>query len=270
MIEILFNCFPQGKAGALTFSYDDGVTQDRRLVEIFNKHGMKGSFHLNAKFLSDGGRHLDRDEVADLFSGHEISCHSYTHPFLDHQPQAAVIQQMLRDREALEALAGYPVRGMSYPYGTTNNTVVETLRVLDFAYARTTRATGAFDLPEDFLRWHPSCHHNHNLQELGERFKAQVEKDYQPRLHLLYVWGHSYEFDNQDNWEVIENFCAALAGNPNIWMATNLEIVQYVQAQHRLEFAADCSLVRNPSAISVWLTANGKIVEIPPGAMVHF
>lgn len=31
--------FPGGKAKALTFSYDDGVEQDIRLIEIFRKHG---------------------------------------------------------------------------------------------------------------------------------------------------------------------------------------------------------------------------------------
>ena len=32
---------------AVTFSYDDGIEQDRRLVEIFNRYGMKCTFNLN-------------------------------------------------------------------------------------------------------------------------------------------------------------------------------------------------------------------------------
>ena len=35
----------QGKMKALTFSYDDGVTQDARLIEIFNKYGLKATFN---------------------------------------------------------------------------------------------------------------------------------------------------------------------------------------------------------------------------------
>ena len=38
--------FPEGKFKALTFSYDDGNVADRRLVEIFNRYGMKGTFNL--------------------------------------------------------------------------------------------------------------------------------------------------------------------------------------------------------------------------------
>ena len=36
-----------GMKKALTFSYDDGVTQDIRLIEIFNKYNLKATFNLN-------------------------------------------------------------------------------------------------------------------------------------------------------------------------------------------------------------------------------
>ena len=39
--------YPGGLAKAVTFSYDDGVEQDIRLVEIFNKNGIKGTFNIN-------------------------------------------------------------------------------------------------------------------------------------------------------------------------------------------------------------------------------
>ena len=34
-----------GKKKAVTFSYDDGVTQDCRLVEMMNTYGVKGTFN---------------------------------------------------------------------------------------------------------------------------------------------------------------------------------------------------------------------------------
>lgn len=37
---------------ALTFSYDDGIEQDRKLVEIFNRYGMKATFNLNTGIQS--------------------------------------------------------------------------------------------------------------------------------------------------------------------------------------------------------------------------
>ena len=37
----VYACFPGGKHKALTLSYDDGKTQDRRLVDIFNRNGIE-------------------------------------------------------------------------------------------------------------------------------------------------------------------------------------------------------------------------------------
>ncbi len=40
--------FPDNKYKALTFSYDDGVEQDRRLVKLFNQYNLKATFNLNS------------------------------------------------------------------------------------------------------------------------------------------------------------------------------------------------------------------------------
>ncbi|MEJ0000406.1 MAG: hypothetical protein WDO13_15365 [Verrucomicrobiota bacterium] len=59
------------------------------------------------------------------------------------------------------------------------------------------------------------------------------------QLRLLYVWGHSYEFDRDKNWELIEQFGAKVGGRDDIWYATNIEIVDYCEALRRVEFSAD-------------------------------
>ena len=43
----VFMRFPDGKAKAATFSYDDGNPQDERLAAIFDKYGVKGTFNFN-------------------------------------------------------------------------------------------------------------------------------------------------------------------------------------------------------------------------------
>ena len=77
---ILKNLYPNAKKRAVTFSYDDGVIEDRRLVEILNTYGLKGSFHLNSGYIGVGDRKVTAEELKDLYSGHEISCHTVTHP----------------------------------------------------------------------------------------------------------------------------------------------------------------------------------------------
>ena len=43
--------FPGGKGKACTFSYDDGVVQDRRLAELLRRYGMKCTFNLDGGYL---------------------------------------------------------------------------------------------------------------------------------------------------------------------------------------------------------------------------
>ena len=77
--------YPGGKSKALTLSYDDGRDFDRKLVQIFNDHGLKGTFHLNAGMLNTEVK-VSLEEIASLYEGHEISCHAFTHPFLERIP----------------------------------------------------------------------------------------------------------------------------------------------------------------------------------------
>jgi peptidoglycan/xylan/chitin deacetylase (PgdA/CDA1 family) len=121
-------CFPEGKKKALTLSYDDGVEQDIRLLEIMNRHGIKGTFNISTGLHAPEGkvykpgtlcRRLTRQAVINLYknSGHEVSVHGYSHPYLTHLPAAAVTQEIYLDRIHLEADFETDVRGMAYPFG---------------------------------------------------------------------------------------------------------------------------------------------------------
>ena len=112
-LKNIYTCFPGGKHKVLTMSYDDGRTWDRKLVELFNSYKIKGTFHLNSG-LRDGER-VPQSEWADLYQGHEISCHTVLHPTIERCPVEQVALQVLEDRRNLERSAGYPVRGLSYP-----------------------------------------------------------------------------------------------------------------------------------------------------------
>lgn len=263
-MRVQTNLYPQGKLRALTMSYDDGRDHDRRLVEIFNRHGIKGTFHLNSgKFGREG--YITADEVAALYAGHEVSVHTLTHPFLELTATEEAVYEVMEDRRNLEALVGYPVRGMSYPFGTYNEKVINQLRGLGIVYSRTTKATNGFGIPDDFLTWHPTCHHKGDIMAKLEGFR----KRHWPGA-LLYIWGHSYEYANDDNWQLIEDFCAAAGGDEKTWYATNIEIYDYVMAQRALTLSADRTMAYNPSAISVWVGVDGEPVECRAGVVTRF
>ncbi|CAI6083855.1 polysaccharide deacetylase family protein [Cohnella sp. JJ-181] len=260
-MKIQFKCFPGGRRKAVTFSFDDGREQDRRLVETFNRYALKGTFHLNAGMLGKAG-YIAPEEAAELYAGHEISAHSVNHPFLGLSPTDQLAGEIWEDRKALERLAGYPVRGMSYPFGSYDDRVVAALPAFGIEYARTAAGDGGFELPADFLRWRPTCHH----KEMAERTRALLEhRDRFGRMALLYIWGHSYEFDDDDNWSLIDTVGDLLEGRDDVWRATSADIVAYMQALDRLRFAADGGIVHNPSALEVWIEADGQAVAVGPG-----
>jgi len=255
--------FPNGKHKVLTMSYDDGQAADRKLVEILNKHKIKCTFHLNSGLIGMGNR-IPQEEIAERYQGHEIAAHTVTHPTIARSPKEQIIEEVFEDRKQLEKITGYPVRGFSYPNGSYNTLIKEMLPNLGIEYARTVNSTGKFEMPDDFYEWNPTCHHNHDLMNKAETFVELFKAQY---LYMFYVWGHSYEFDNDDNWELLEEFCELIGNREDIWYATNIEIIDYLHAFRNLKFSAGSQFVYNPSSMSVWLDIDGdRIIEVEGGS----
>ncbi len=268
----IYTCFPGGKAKALTMSYDDGKLEDIRLLEIFNKYGIRGTFNLNYGLMCQdqtGLPHprIPKERIAELYQGHEVATHAYTHPTIARCPLISMADEILEDRKGLEKLTGNLVRGHAYPNGSYSEEVKQLFYKLGIAYGRVIECIPDYSLPSDPMEWHPTCHHKDpKLMEMAKYFAEFKKKQY---LKLMYVWGHSYEFADNDNWNVIEEFCAYMGGRDDIWYATNIEIIDYMNAAKNLMFSGDCESVYNPNAQSVWLELNDeKIVEIKSGEYV--
>ena len=161
---------------------------------------------------------------------------------------------------------GVPIRGMAYPFGTTSDMVVEALSLCGIVYSRTVKATNSLDFPRDnWLRLPASCHHRAAvLGELSDKLISETP----PRAPwLLYVWGHSYEFESDNNWNLIENLCQKISNKPDIWYATNIEIFDYANAYKSLVFSVKGDIVYNPSSVEVFFTDSKahKNYSVKPG-----
>jgi len=163
---------------------------------------------------------------------------------------------------------GRIVRGMAYPYGTNSADTADLLRHCGVAYCRTVEATCRFDIPTDWLRMPSTCHHNHpRLMELAKEFLAEPNRHWS-RPKLFYLWGHSYEFEADNNWHVIEDFAALVGGKADTWYATNIEICDYVNAWRRMITSADGNRVYNPGCCTLWLWADGKTYKVDAGETI--
>ncbi len=259
--------FPGGRRKVLTFSYDDGNRCDERLADIFSAANMKATFNLNGGWMAWNGK-IHADELKRIFidRGHEVACHGFTHPFENQIMPSSALEDILEDRKILEAATGRIITGMAYPYGTWNKKVLEILSAAGITYCRTVRnAPGTSYMPEsdEWLTWHPTCHHSENILAKGEQLLNE-----RWGLRMLYIWGHAFEFDQGNNWNIIEEFCDAMKDKPEIWYATNGEIHDYVEACRHLVSSADGTQIYNPSAIPVCVFANEKTYDIAPGETV--
>lgn len=226
-----------GKKKALTFSYDDGVTQDIRLIQLFDKYGMKATFNLNSELLGRDGQLLREgvyvdhiknkpEDVKHIYTGHEVAVHTLTHPNLKQVAEdAEVIRQVEQDRLKLSELCGYEVVGMAYPCGGDcyDDRVIDLMsRNTGVKYARTTNSTYNFDIQTRLLEFHPSVYHHREMDkmfELGEKFLNLDAEEPQ----IYYVWGHAYEFDIYQNWKRFEEFLEMMSGRDDIYYCTNRE-----------------------------------------------
>jgi len=259
-----FSCFrfPGGVAKALVVSMDDGPVQDRRLVELLERHGIRGTFHLSSGRLGQPG-YLSADEVAPLYAGHEVSTHSANHPYLDSLSRAEILEEVDSDRARLSRISGRRVRGHAYPFGAYDARVIEVLRGLDIAYARTVRETHDFRLPANPLAWHPTAHHS-AASELAEPFLA-LDDD---TLALFFIYGHSWELDAGEptnGWGYLESLAQRLGGQPDIWYATAIEVADYLRAIRLAQVSLADDSLYNPSRVDLWLGRGASAVRLPAG-----
>ena len=264
----IYTQFPEGKHKVLTLSYDDGKVPDKRLLEIFNENNLKGTFNINSgleknPFKFDYEERIPLSEVKELYKGHEVAAHTVTHPTIARCPRGQMVQELIEDRRKLEKIMGYTVRGMAYPNGSYSDEVVEALKACGFAYGRTVTSTHKYDIPTDPYRWNPTCHHNEDCFE--DLYKDFIKVHKTQYLYCLYVWGHSYEFEKEDNWNIIEKFSKKIGNKSDIWYATNIEIIDYLDAAKRVQVSVDGDFAYNPNAKSVWLEVDKKSVELKGG-----
>ncbi len=265
--------FPGNKRFAVTFSYDDGVVEDRRLIAFMNEHGLKGTFNLNAGTLRREGKpategRLDASEIASLYAGHEVAIHTLTHPHLPMLDPSQVALEVLEDRKLLEDLVGYPVRGMAYPFGTYSPKVIEILKALGIVYCRTVEQADPCFPPREPLAWPATAHqYTQTPLDVGQRFLKLHEN---PRAGGVYfIWGHSYEFARPaDRWAELDTLFKPLAGHADVWYCTNIELFDYQSARECIVIAANRRTAYNPSAIAVTLIADGKLIDVLPGKVV--
>lgn len=267
----VYPIFPGGKRKAFTLSYDDAWPQDRPLIALMNKYGLKGTFNLNSgekKFTSI-------TDVKTLYSGHEVAVHAYTHAYMDRVAPQTATYEIMKDRENLERVFGGSIRGFAYPYTAYNRDTAQILKNCGIAYARTARCSGDLNIPSDWYEWHPTCdHRSKELMVFCDRFLETNPVFNQ--CFIFYVYGHAYELDRDNRWERIEELFKKVSGRDDVWYATNIEICDYISAFKNLVMSVDSNYIYNPTMTTLSLIysdqdfiKSGITFELKPGEHIY-
>jgi len=272
--------YPDFKHKAVTFSYDDDVIFNKRLMEMFDKYGVKATFNLNGGMFAPvtNERKVSAEDAVALLKNtdHEVAMHGYKHFSLASTNPAAGCYDILKDKETLEKLFDRIINGLAYGNGSYNKQVVEMLRAVGVNYARTidsTHGRNGFGLPEDFLAWHPTCaHRDADIFDLLDRFfEYHNERPFRFEPSLFYIWGHSYEFNDRDNWDLMERILEKIDSHKEeLFYCTNGWLYNYFTAYKRLEYSLDRSIIYNPTQTDIYLLINNEPVIIKAGETLRY
>lgn len=230
------------------WSFDDGLEQDKKIVEILRSFGMGATFNLNSGLYGKRqmiGRignigfrevslpdfhkkqkHLLKyvphyripdDEVREVYEGFEIASHSLGHENLTRLTEAELQYNITSDVENLSKKFGQKVTGFAYPFGAKNSTTKKVLMQCGITYARTVKMTNSFDFPADPMELNlTGGHTTADALSKVDQFIAMEERE-EDSLFLMFA--HGYEFDygtKESSWEKFKRICDRVAGNSDI------------------------------------------------------
>ncbi|MBP1551061.1 MAG: polysaccharide deacetylase family protein [Oscillospiraceae bacterium] len=260
--------YPYGKKKAFNITYDDGIQQDIRFVELLNKYNIKGTFNLNSglmyqqfEWIHENGmvvKRLPADTVVDLYKNHEVASHTLTHPYMHNMSESEVMQQMQQDKENLEQLFDRKICGFAVPFDFYSNVIADCAQKCGFEYARCSEERFSYTPPENYYWWAASVFHlNPQFEQFVNNFFESKEE-----LALCQIVGHSYDLDAENMWETMENILKRISENSDIISMTNIDIVRYLKAMRSAVITEN--FIENNTDTKLWFEVNSNIVAVKP------
>lgn len=260
--------YPSGKPKAFNVTFDDGVLQDVRFVNLLNKYNLKGTFNLNSGLMEsefewthkNGSviKRLAKDKAITLYQGHEIASHTLTHPYMDNLSESEILYELKADKDKLEKIFDREIKGFAVPFHYYSELIENCVKQCGFTYARISEESHSFTPQNDRYKWKATLFHPHNpLDDITRRF-IEVDEE----LAVLQIGGHSYDLDVENMWDIFESAFIKISAQNNILPMTTIEIVEYLQAMDKAEITE--KYIKNNSDISLWFSLDGLICEVKP------
>lgn len=260
--------YPGGKPKAFNVTFDDGVLQDVRFVNLLNKYNLKGTFNLNSGLMESefewthkngsAVKRIAKDKAAALYQGHEVASHTLTHPYMDELSESEIMYELKTDKDKLEKLFDREIKGFAVPFHYYSELIENCVKKCGFTYARISEESHSFTPQKDCYKWKATLFHPRNsFDEIVQRFIKTGEE-----LALLQIGGHSYDLDAENMWDNFENVFLKISSQNDVLPITTIEIVEYLKAMDKAEITENC--IKNNSDISLWFLIDGSVCEVKP------
>lgn len=261
--------YPGGKPKAFNITYDDGVVQDIRFVQLLNRYGLKGTFNLNSQLMAEdfqwvhpSGAVIKRlypQQAAQLYTGHEIASHTLTHPYMDGLTEEEITRQMMQDKENIEKFTGRKISGFAVPFSYYSPLIAYCRMKCGFEYSRCSDERYSYVPPENYYWWAAGAYHiNPRWREFADGFfTTGVE------LALLQIVGHAYDLDTENMWGEMEALLKRVAADDSIAPMTNRELVRYLKAIRSVDISK--KTIHNRTDTDLWFEIDGKVICIKSG-----
>lgn len=271
--NIVRRCYPGGALKAFNVTYDDGVTQDVRFVELLDRHGLKGTFNLNAQLMEKGfeWRHdcgmvikrLSPEDAVKTYGCHEIASHTLTHPYMRGKTDEELLWEMGEDKRRLEKLFGREVAGFAVPFHYYSQRIAAIAHECGFVYGRCSEESRSYSPHQDPYRWESGIFHL--APELDDFVNGFLATDQE--LALCQIVGHSYDLDVEDMWDKMDSIFRRVAQGPDIMPMTHIQLVRYLKA---MSFAVIYDgYIENRSDEELWFRVGGDVICLSPGERAH-
>lgn len=236
----------------VTTSWDDGHPLDLRLADLLSRYGLAATFYVPRE---SGRPAMDSAEIRSLSAQFEIGAHTLDHRALDQLNDDAARQQMSGSRDWIQQITGRPCQALCFPAGKFHPRQLSLVREAGFRSARTVQllstdfprqieglallSTSVQAFPHSPLTYLRNAlkrrslgnlvraralFYRHDWRELALRLLWQT-------LHrggVFHLWGHSWEIEEQHEWERLEELLAVIAKNRDkLAIMTNSELATH-------------------------------------------
>lgn len=203
-------------------SFDDSPTTDEKLIKMLKKYGFKAVFALNTNVEVGSPAHttlFDRYEVRDfknIYSDQYVCSHGSHHMDMKYMDENNKFdEEIVQSKKVIEDTFGIKTNTFIYPGGNyTNESIKNSLKNIGVVAARSVISKPTFDAPKDPLFWETSSHiqlepqweHAKHIPTLINEF-VNISDESQ---NLIHIWGHSWEWKTQKEWDYLEEILALL------------------------------------------------------------